>query len=190
MKKFTFKKQALVLTLVAALGIAVYLNYYFSDRGLTTGGNNTSGGNLGEAIFVKDETDTTKENEGEGDAVSVGAQVSYFEQARKNRETARDEAVDIIKDIAADLKTDSTVAEKVLTQTTALADAVTREAKIEGLIKAKGFSDCVVYIAEESCSVVVKAETLTGAQTLQITEIVTAQSKIPAQKINIMAINS
>lgn len=190
MKKFTFKKQALVLTLVAALGIAVYLNYYFSDHGLTVGGNGNTGTNLGEAVFVTDDNNTDEGAKKEDEAVSVGAQVNYFEQARKNRETARDEAVDIIKDIAADIKTDSTAAEKALTQTAALADAVTREAKVEGLIKAKGFADCVVYIADESCSVVVKAETLTGAQTLQISEIVTAQTEIPAQKINIMAINS
>lgn len=185
MKKFTFKKQALVLTLVAALGVAVYLNYYFSDHSIGTAGN--SGGNLGEAIFVDDSKDTVSD---EGEAVSVGAQVNYFEQARKNRETAREEAVDIIKDIAADLKSDSAAAEKVLAQTTVLTEAITKEAKIEDLVKAKGFADCVVYIANGSCSVVVKAENLTGAQTLQISEIVTAQSGISAQKINIMAINS
>ncbi len=187
MKRFTFKKQALVLTLVAALGIAVYLNYYFSDHTIGANGGN-SGGNLGEAVFVTDDTDT--KGEGKDEAVSVGAKVSYFDQARKNRETARDEAVDIIKDIAADLKTDSAAAEKVAAQTAALTQAVANEAKIEDLVKAKGFADCVAYIADESCSVVVKAENLTGAQTLQITEIVTAQAGIPAQKINIMAINS
>ena len=57
-------------------------------------------------------------------------------------------------------------------------------------MKAKGMEDCVAYIAGDNCSVVVKAESLTGAQTLQITEIVTAQTKIPAQNINIMAVKS
>ncbi len=183
MKKITFKKQALVLTLVAALGVAVYLNYYFSDYdGI---GSTQQQGNLGEAVFVDDDTDTTQKEDEQ--AVAVGGQVNYFEQARKNREKAREEAVDIIKDIAADLKADASAAEKVVQQTTALTTAITQESKIEELVKAKGFADCVVYIAEESCSVVVKADELTGAQTLQISEIVTAQSKIPAQKINIMA---
>lgn len=181
MKKFTFKKQALVLTLVAALGVAVYLNYYFSDHSVSTNGN------LGEAIFVNDSNDTTVKEE---DIVSVGAKVNYFEQARKNREIAREEAVDIIKDIAADMKTDAAAAQKMLAQADALTAAITGETKVEGLIKAKGFADCVVYISGENCSVVVKADTITGAQSLQITEIVTAQTKIPAQKINIMTINS
>ena len=42
MKKIFFKKQALVLTLVAALGVAVYLNYSFADRGVAAKGD-TSG---------------------------------------------------------------------------------------------------------------------------------------------------
>lgn len=188
MKKVLFKKQALILTLVAALGVAVYLNYYFSDHGLSVGkGDTASGGNLGEAIFVNDSSDTT---ETDSSALAVGTKVSYFDQARKNREQAREEAVDIIKDIAADLQSDSSAAQKVLDQTTALAKAVERESNIEGLIKAKGFEDCVVYIADGNCSVVVKADNLTQAQTLQISEIVSAQSDIVAQNINIMAVNS
>lgn len=181
MKKMTFKKRGLVLTLVAALGVAVYLNYYFSDHTIGAVG----GGTLGEAVFVDDANDHAGE---EGDVVSVGAQVNYFDQARKSRETARDEAVALMKDMAADLKGDSKAAAEVAAKTTALADAVTQETKIEGLIKAKGFADCVAYIADGGCSIVVKGDNLTGAQTLQITEIVTAQSGVSAQKINIMAI--
>lgn len=187
MKKFVFKKQALVLTLVAALGLAVYLNYYFADNGLT---NSTEDGKtLGEALFVNDGDTTTGEQE-DGDSVSVGTKTDYFTQARKNREDARDEAVDIIKDIAADMQTDSEAAGKVMEKATALTTAVEREAKLEGLIKAKGFADCVVYLADEGCSVVVKGNDLTATQTLQITEIVTVQTGISAQKINIMAVNS
>ena len=186
MKKIFFKKLALVLTLVASLGVAVYLNYSFADRGVAAKGD-TSGKTLGEAVYVTDDGNSGVKQD---DAVAVDAKVSYFEQARKNREKARDEAIDLIKDIAADIQSDSSAANKALEQTTAIANAVTAEAKIEDLVKAKGLEDCVAYIAGDNCSVVVKAENLTGAQTLQITEIVTAQTKIPAQNINIMAVKS
>ena len=189
MKKIPFKKQALVLTMVAALGVAVYLNYYFSDGGLSVGKKDTgTEGTLGEAIFVSDGDKTA--DGGEEPATAVGAKVSYFDQARKNREKAREEAMDLIKDIAADIQKDATAAQKAVDATTALATAAEREAKVEGLVKAKGFEDCVAYIADGSCSVVVKADDLTGTQTLQISEIVAAQTDIPAQKINIMAVKS
>ncbi|MBQ6706722.1 MAG: SpoIIIAH-like family protein [Clostridia bacterium] len=186
MKKVFFKKQALILTLVAALGIAVYLNYYFSDRGVSVGQNNGSG-NLGEAIFVNDSDDAETKDPS---SVEVAGKVSYFEQARKNREEAREEAVDLIKDIAADLQADSSAAQKVMDQSAALVQAIERESNIESLVKAKGFEDCVVYIADKNCTVVVKAEALTPAQTLPISEIVTAQAGVPAENINILAVNS
>ncbi len=188
MKKVFFKKQALILTLVAALGIAVYLNYYFSDRGLSVGQNDTgSGGNLGEAIFVNDSEDPETEDPS---SVEVAGKVSYFDQARKNREEAREEAVDLIKDIAADLQADSSAAQKVIDQSAALVKAIERESNIESLVKAKGFEDCVVYIADENCTVVVKTEALTPAQTLPISEIVASQAGVPAENINILAVNS
>lgn len=183
MKKFVFKKQALVLTLVAALGLAVYLNYHFADKSIPT--NTEDGKTLGEALFVNDE----EQDDRQQDSVSVSTKSDYFAEARKNREEAREEAIDIVKDIAADMQTDSDAANQVLQKVTAIAAAVEREAKIEGLIKAKGFADCVVYLADDACSVVVKGKDLTSAQTMQITELVTAQTGISAQKINIMAVN-
>jgi len=186
MKKFVFKKQAIVLTLVAALGLAVYLNYHFTNNGITN--NAEDGKTLGEALFVSD-GDTAGEQE-KDDTVSVDTKVDYFAQARKNREAAREEAIDIIKDIAADMQTNSEAADKVMEKVTALTAAVEKEVKLEGLIKAKGFADCVVYLSDDTCSVVVKGKDLTAAQTLQITEIVTAGTGVSAQKLNIMAVNS
>lgn len=183
MRKFVFKKQALVLTLVAALGLAVYLNYHFADNGLLN--NAEDGKTLGEALFVKDGDTADGQEES---SVAVGADTDYFAQARKNRETAREEAIDVIKDVAADMQTDSEAADKVIERITALTAAIEQEAKLEGLIKAKGFAECVVYLADDVCHVVVKGDNLTPTQTLQITEIVTAQTKISTQKINIMAV--
>lgn len=183
MKKFVFKKQALVLTLVAALGLAVYLNYHFANNGIP---NDTEDGKtLGEALFVNDGDEVAQQE----DSVSVSTKTDYFAEARKNREKAREEAVSIVKDIAADMQTDSKAAGEVTKKVTAIVAAVEREAKLENLIKAKGFADCVVYLADEACSVVVKGKDLTPAQTMQITELVTVQTGISAQKINIMAVN-
>ena len=189
MKKIGLKKQALMLTLVAALGVAVYLNYYFSDTGIAVD-NKKPSGVLGEAIFVEDNGDTEGEDKENNSSVEVGGKVNYFEQARKNREDVRKEAMELIKDIAADVATDKTAAATAVEKVTALTAAMEREAKMESLIKAKGFGDCVVFIDGGNCSVVVKGDELTGAQTLQVSEIVTAQSDISAQNINIMAVNS
>ena len=60
---------------------------------------------------------------------------------------------------------------------------------IHRLVKAKGFSDCVAYIEEDACNIVVRSADLKAAQALQITEIVTAQSNIVAQNVKIVTVN-
>ena len=55
-------------------------------------------------------------------------------------------------------------------------------------IRAKGFEKAVVVIGENDVSVVVKSEGITTAQTLQIQDIVTAQTKVPLSNIKIVTI--
>ena len=181
MSKIFGKKQVLLATLIVALGVAVYLNYYFSVKSpaVETGGNasTVSRDALGDAQYVN------------GSSTSLPGEESdpndYFTAARGNREAAREEALELIKEMMNDVKATDEIKNQALAKTEAIAAAIEQESKIESLIKAKGFEDCVVYIEGENCNVVVKAESLQPQQTLQITEIVTAQSKIVAQNIKI-----
>lgn len=178
------KKQVILATLIVALGVAVYLNYYFSakqpaiDTG--TGVSDTSRDNLGDAQYVNGSATSSQPEEAS----------DYFGQARKNREEARAQSLDLIKDMMNDVKATDEIKKEALAKTEEVAAAIEQESKIESLIKAKGFADCVVYIEGENCNVVVKADSLQPQQTIQITEIVTAQSKIVAQNIKISNVNS
>ena len=178
MKRFFGKKQVLLSTLVVALGLAVYLNYYFAAGVPSTETAGKDDGNLGDAQFVGSQVE-------DGDL-----QKGYFEQARENRATAREEAMEIVQEMMSDVKADDEAIETAVQQASALAVSVEQESNIENLIKSKGFSDCVAYIDGEQCNVVVQSEELTAAEVAQITEIVTGQSKILAQNIKISAINS
>ena len=130
------KKQVMLAVLVVALGVAVYLNYYFSSQNPLTAEADTStskSGNLGDAKFVDNPstvTTGTKDNQNTSD---------YFIQARKNREDARQEAVDIIRDLMNNAKASQETQEKALAKAAAIAAAVEQESKIESLVKAKGF---------------------------------------------------
>ena len=79
---------------------------------------------------------------------------------------------------------------EALDRVAALTSAVERESALEALILAKGFADCVVYIDGDHCHVVVKAEALDAGQSVQILEIVTTQSRVPAENSDIVAVNS
>ncbi len=178
------KKQVMLAVLVVALGIAVYLNYYFSTNNPITRDANTSttsSKSLGDAKFVDNPSTVTTTQHSKTEDPN-----DYFVQARKNRENARQEAVDLIKDMMNDAKATKEIQQKALEKAAAIAAAIDQESKIESLIKAKGFKDCVVFIEDDKCNVVVKADELNEVQALQITEIVTAQSKIVAQNVKIM----
>ena len=194
MKHFFGKKQVLLATLAVALGLAVYLNYYFAQQELPSkpAGNSTgtttkvTGGNLGDSQYVSGSTTIPGEDANTTDT----AETPYFKQARASREAARAESLEMLQELANDVKSSQAVIDDATKKILAVAGAVEQESKIESLVKAKGFADCVAYIEGENCNVVVLSEGLTAAQTLQITEIVTAQSAVKSENIKINAINS
>ena len=187
------KKQVLLAVLVVALGVAVYLNYYFSAQNPPVADANastSSSKNLGDAQYVNNGSTTTPPTGGESSAAATtGDPNDYFVQARLNRENARQEALDIIRDLMNDVKASEQTQQDALAKAAAIAAAVEQESKIESLVKAKGFSDCVAYIEEDACNIVVRSADLKAAQALQITEIVTARSNIVAQNVKIVTVN-
>lgn len=193
MKRFFGKKQVLVATLAVALGLAVYLNYYLAQNELksdtATGGKNnttvTTGGHLGDSQYVSGTTTVPAELTG-----GTTVQTPYFQQARESREAARAESLQVLQELVNDVKSSQAVIDDATEKILAAAEAGERESAIESLVKAKGFADCVAYIEGEHCDVVVLSETLTGAQTLQITEIVTTQANIKPENIKISSVKS
>lgn len=184
MKGIFNKKQVMLAVLIVALGVAVYLNYYFSVTNpiISDAETTTSKSKVGDVQYVN--TDETAVDEANASSVDT----DYFTQARNNRESARQEALDIITDLMNNVTATDETQKQALQEATAVAAAVEQESKIESLVKAKGFEDCVAYIEGDKCSIVVKSDTLTSAQALQITEIVTTQSDIVAQNVNIVTV--
>ena len=183
MKKWMGKKQVLLGFLVVALGLAVYLNYHFATQnplqatGATTA-KTTAEKNLGDSKFVGA---TTAKSGG-------GTTAEYFATARKNRTAARDEAVEIIEDILAQPTVTDELSKQASEKLTALTDAIKQESDIETLLAAKGFSECLVFIDGDSAHVTVRAPKLTAEQSVQILDIVTSNSKVTAEKVNIVAV--
>ena len=177
------KKQVLLATLIVALGLAVYLNYYFANKAPTvpTGtGTSSSDKNLGDAQYVGNPSTVSG-----GDTSTTEDPSDYFVQARLNRENARQEQLDIVKDMMNDVKATDEIKKQAADKVEAVTKAIEQ---IESLIKAKGFTDCVVYIEDKNCQIVVRSEGLQMQDTVQITEIVTSQSDITAQNINIVPV--
>ena len=179
MKSFFKKKQLMLVALVGALGLAVYLNFYLTESPSLSAGTEVQDdrdeSHLGDATFV-------------GTGVSQPEETpSYFDEARAKRTAAREEALGILQEVLDSAQASAEDKAQATKQATAIAENVLQESNIENLILAKGFTDSVVYIDQDRCSVVVKSEALQQQESLQILEIVVSQSAVTPENVQIMA---
>lgn len=188
MKKFFAKKQLMMVALVAALGVAVYLNYYFTNEPSLSAGADTPSssedGALGDAYFVNGTVGDAPKDENAAGGTDAE---SYFDKARASRTAAREESLRLIQETLG--RADASAEEKKLAQeqASAVAGRVLQESNIENMILAKGFEDCVVFIDGDTCGVVVKAEQLQQQESLQILELVMSHAQIASEKVQITA---
>lgn len=167
------KGQIAVAVMVLALGAAIWLNakYLPSDAKY-----------LGEASYV----DNTSEEETV--QTSAKAEEDYFSKAKKERESARNEAVETIEETLKNDKLTEEDKKSALAKIEEIGDRIERESNIESLLKAKGFENALAVINDTGISVVVASEGLTSAQTLQIQDIITEQTNIQLNNIKIIPI--
>lgn len=172
------KKQIILASLVVGLGLAVYVNYQFaqSDGSLTATSALQNEKNYGDAQLV-DANDPTVDGE------------AYFAEAKVTRQRSRDESVETLKNMMADADVDANIKAEMALKATEVAESIETEGKIENLIKAKGFEDCMVYYDTEGVDVVVKTEGLEPDQVAQMKDIIIKETSIPVENISIVEIN-
>lgn len=187
-----FQKRQLVLAaLVMALGAAVYLNWQFSDNNeLIATDSVSSTKELGEAKYVNNLplesiAETNAEGEGEGSAEPPANASEYFKQATANRQKARSEATEMVKEILNDIKSSEEAKAEAVRQVAEVAKIIQQESNIENLVKAKGFKECITFIQNGECSVVVSADGLNESSAITIKDIVSGQSGVSYEKIKI-----
>lgn len=113
---------------------------------------------------------------------------SYFQTYRSDRESTRDQEMLYYDAIIAN---ETSSAEAIATAESAklaLIEQMEEELVVEGLIKAKGFEDCVVTISDTDVNAVVKSGELTEAEVAQIVEIIQSQLNISLENIKIIPV--
>lgn len=179
------KRQIMLAVMVVALGAAVYLNWHFSKTSGVASYNfsdtaASSSANIGDAVFVNSPSDTP---------VNSSQSDDYFSTARNNRQKARDEALEIYKDITGNVKSDKDSVNSATEAAAALARNAEKEANIESLVKAKGFEECVAVINGSEINVIVKSEKLLQSDAVQIKDIAAGVTGFKTENIKIIEIN-
>lgn len=190
-----WKRNAVVAAIVLFVCAAVYLNWSYTQDG--DGGAADTGKVLGEAALVGGTTSDPLlgSDDATGASTSIGGdegQTSgpsgYFASARLNRQQARDSALSLLQEAAADDKAEQTAVDQANDTIQTMATYTLAEANIENLVTAKGYGDCVAFLSDSSISVVVSnnGTPLADTDTAKIGEIVMEETGLKASQIKII----
>ena len=208
------KKQIILSCLTLMLAIAVYVNYTMSGTELETAQTQPDEITYGDTAFVNAQADANSEKVEEStsddaaprttvvsdsaeitaedvaaDVASAENAADYFAQARLERTASRDESVATLQSIlgGGDRTEDELVTDAIAAVETS--KLIESEATIESLIKAMGYSDCIVYLDSESAKVVVQSEGIDSAQAAAIKDVILGEVSVAAENIRIYEVN-
>lgn len=186
MMKKLGRKQLVLASLVLALGAAVYLNWQFAGTNKLPVGDSSSStsSQLGAAQLVNNAYVETVNDDMQG-SEQANTKTDSFAQARLDRQASRDEALELLDKVLEDVDADAEVKKAAVEEASAMAQSILKETNVEGVLKAKGYEECVAYIAPEKCSVLVSGD-LQDSDMLIIQEAVMEQTGLTADKITIV----
>ena len=113
---------------------------------------------------------------------------SYFSTYRSTRESTRDQEMLYYDAIIAN-DTSSTDAVKYADDAKLkLIKQMETVLVVDGLIKAKGFNDCIISISDANVNAVIKAKELTKTEAAQIVAVIQSQLKASIENIKIIPV--
>lgn len=209
------KRQLILASLVVALGAAVYLNWQFAgDSDITAVDVNASGEELGAAQLVNGSALSSEETTSADDAAAavsadneeaaddsqpaaseaaeetngpVTDSDDYFTQASLDRQKTRDASLEVLSQVLDNTDATTEETQQAVDASAAIARNMVSEANIESLVKSKGYTNCVAFIQETECSIVVgKGAEFTDEDAATIKDIVVGQCDVPYGNIKIV----
>lgn len=202
------RRQFTLLTLVAALGVAVYLNWEYAksdallpddaqaaaaDSGVSvSAGVEEDAGALTDPLTTDTASSEGNKNYGDAQLVSIGQKSSdqYFDEARLSREKSRDEALDTLEKSLKKANLSEEEKAELTARLSGVVESITAESDIENLVKAKGFVDCVAFVDDGKVNVTVQTpgEGLDQEQVAQIRDVVLSRCEVKAQDITVVEV--
>ena len=173
------KKQIMLAGMTLVLGTAVYVNYAMSASGGIKAAGKVESKNIhyGEAQLVSADENADKRDD-------------LFAQARMDRTASRDKAVETLRTIMGGGDSSPEEQQAAAQEAAAMTSLIEKESKVENLIKAAGFSDCVVYLDGENANIVVKTdEGLIQTEAAQIKDILLSEVSVEAENIRIFDVD-
>ncbi len=171
--KIILRKHLLTLTLVVALGLAVFVNWYYTKQDTNyTEPEVTDEVNLGDAQYVNSD--------------SVESEDDYFTDAEINRTKAHDSASEYLKEIIDDTSSDEDTKALARERLIKISEQIKLEADMETLISAQTNTTCVVTYDGETVEVILPKGTVKDEILIKIKDIIISKTKLGAENITII----
>ncbi|MDR0838399.1 MAG: SpoIIIAH-like family protein [Oscillospiraceae bacterium] len=194
----SFKRNAVIITVVLFVCVAAYLNWSYSkdaaqDVGATIAEPTTT--SLTPNVGIPENPDAADDNNAGSSGLffsgDAGGTAAFFAEARINRRQARDAAVETLASVNGAEGASQEVLDAALEKITAIAAFGQKEAELEALVRAKGFSDCVAFMSADGVKITVPAPQagLSAVDVAKITDIVTGETDFTAEALQIIPVN-
>lgn len=188
------KRSAITAVIIMFICVAVYLNWNTME---IKDDRERMNENFGETSFVVNDgeevSETSVEEKSTDDSKTdemenVG---EYFEEARLEKQKARDSAITTLKETTAEETISVETRDKAAASIERISENALSETRIETLVKAKGYKECVALINDSGVNVIVTApkEGLSPADTTKIKDIVVGETNVLPSDIKIVEIN-
>ncbi len=172
--KIIGKKQLLSISLIIALGLSVYVNWYYTNNNNDISQPETSEyHNLGEAQLVNSNNMTENKTD-------------YFAQAKINREKAHDESIQNLENIILNKENDDDTINLAKNELVNFSRIIKLETDVENIIKAQLSEECLVTYNDNSIEVIMPKGTVNESNVIKIKDIVLSKTDMSSEKIVII----
>ncbi len=205
-KRKIHKNQVVIATLAILIAIAGYISYDKSGINLNPSSQeaNASGETddkdsaiaWDELVWSEENTEivaNTEEELNPGESVLTGNIINvtdYATAVKLNREEIRASNRESLMEIINNEALSEDAKQEAINEMVELTEIAEMEANTEMLLEAKGFTNVVVSISENSCDVVLDMGEVTDAKRAQVEDIVKRKTGFTADKIVITPIDT
>jgi stage III sporulation protein AH len=121
-----------------------------------------------------------------GEPANLVPAADFFTEYRLERDRLRSERSELLREVFKSAKNDE-ARQKAQDAILKLTVDKERESEMENLIKARGFSDALIFMRDNTVSAVVKAQTLSREEVIQVADIISRVAGVRSEDITISA---
>lgn len=172
------------------LGVAQYVNASVSPKDSdpkdSASKQTTESENKSDSKPEASKTESKPKENSSKNTSSVSTNTSeYFSKVRLERKQTQDELMELAQNVIEAADSSGKGKEEAVKHLNEMSDTIQQQSNVENLIIAKGFDDCVAFVQNGECSVVVTGQELKSDLLIAIKDIVMGQTGLSFDKIRV-----